>query len=176
MNKGNTVHIDNVDIELSRLDKLFFPDDSISKGEVINYYRRVAELALLHAQDRPLSIQRFPDGISADGFFQKQVPDHFTDWIETVTSSKKSGNKITQVVAGNTATFVYLADQGMITPHVALSRIDMIDRPDHIIFDLDPSDDDFGKVQFAAGAIRDLCHELKLDSWVKTSGSRGLHI
>lgn len=176
MSDPPAIEVDGRSIELSSLDKPFFPADGITKGQVIDYYRRIGQYALPYARNRPLSMQRFPDGIDADGFFQKQAADYFPDWIKTVTLSKKDGQTIDHVVVNHTATLVYLANQGMITPHIALSQIDRIDRPDRIVFDLDPSDKDFGKVQFAARAVRELCRALDLQSFVMTSGSRGLHV
>jgi bifunctional non-homologous end joining protein LigD len=162
-------------LELSNLDKVFFPDANITKGDLVDYYERVAEHALPYAKDRPLSMERYPDGIEAEGFFQKRVPDYFPDWIETIRVKKKDGSN-EQVMANNAATLAYLANQGMITPHVGLSRKDRIQRPDRVIFDLDPSDDDFSKVQAAAEAVHELCEELGLKTFVMTSGSRGLHV
>jgi bifunctional non-homologous end joining protein LigD len=170
-----TVTVDGHEIGLSNLDKVLFPDSGITKGEIVEYYRRIAETALPHWCDRPLSMQRFPDGIGADGFFQKETPDYFPNWVERVELPKEGGS-ITYTLANNAATIVYLANQGTITPHLALARRDKPDRPDRLVLDLDPSDDDFAKVQEAAAAVAVLLEDLEMPSYVQTTGSRGLHV
>jgi len=120
-------------------------------------------------------MHRFPDGIGEDGFFQKQIGDYFPDWIDRITLAKKDG-EVTYVVADKAATLVYLADQGCITPHLSLSRNDKPNHPDRMIFDLDPSDEDFGKVRKAARHLKDALDRLGLASFVQTTGSRGLHL
>lgn len=172
---GETLTIDGHEIEVSNLDKVLFPKDGITKGDVIDYYRRVAETALPHFRDRPLSMQRFPDGIDKEGFFQKEAPGYFPDWIERVELPKEDGS-VAYVVASTAATLAYLANQGCITPHLGLSRTTAIDRPDRIIFDLDPADDDFSKVRWAAMRIKDLLEEVGLAAFAAATGSRGLHV
>jgi bifunctional non-homologous end joining protein LigD len=162
-------------IAITHPDKILFPDDGITKADLVDYYRRVAEFALPHWCDRPLSMQRFPDGIGKDGFFQKQIGDYFPDWIDRIELQKEDG-RITHVVCNDAATMVYLANQGCITPHLGLSRVDRIDRPDRLIVDLDPSDGDFGKVQAVARATRAMLDECELASFAMTTGSRGLHV
>ncbi len=172
---SRTLEIGGREIGIGHPDKLLFPDDDLSKLDLAKYYARVGETALRHYRDRALSMHRYPDGIDSDGFFQKQIGDHFPDWIARATLPKKDG-KVTYVVADSVATLVYLADQGCITPHLALSRCDRPRYPDRMIFDLDPSDDDFGKVQTTARHLRDGLERFDLPSYVQTTGSRGLHI
>jgi len=172
---GEIIEVDGHEIELSNRGKLFFPDAGITKGDLVDYYRRIAEIALPHYRDRPLSMQRFPDGIAGEGFFQKNAGDYFPGWIETAKLAKEDGT-VRHVVANSAATLVYLADQGMITPHLGLSRVDDIDKPDRLVFDLDPSDGDFAKVQTAARHVRAALDELDAPSFVQTTGSRGLHV
>lgn len=167
--------VDGREIEISHPGKLLFPDDGITKLDLAEYYARVAEIALPHYRERALSMQRFPDGIAEDGFFQKSIADYFPDWIERATLPKKDG-KVTHVVADSAATLVYLANQGCITPHLALSRADRPDHPDRMIFDLDPSDDDFDKVRRTARHVRRLLDRLEMTSFIQTTGSRGLHV
>lgn len=169
------VEIDGHEIAVSNREKLFFPEDGITKGDLIDYYRRIADAALPHYRGRPLSMQRFPDGIAAEGFFQKNASDYFPGWIDTAELAKEDG-KVRHVVINSPATLAYLADQGMITPHLGLSRVDDVDRPDRLIFDLDPSDDDFAKVQAAAARLREAFEALEATPFVQTTGSRGLHV
>lgn len=120
-------------------------------------------------------MQRFPDGLGEEGFFQKDMPDYFPDWIDRARLAKEDGT-VTYVIANNAATLVYLANQGCITPHLNPARRDKPDHPDRLIFDLDPSDDDFAEVQGAAHKLKALLDELDLDAFVQTTGSRGLHV
>jgi len=170
-----SIAIDGREIALSKPDKVLFPGSGLTKGDLVDYYRRIAEAALPHLRGRPLSMQRFPDGIESDGFFQKDRPDYFPAWIEGKALPKEGGS-VTHVVANDAATLVYLANQACITPHVGLSRVDRIDAPDRLIFDLDPSGDDFSEVQDAAREVRGVLGQLGLDSFVQTTGSRGLHV
>lgn len=172
---SDSVKLDGHEIALSSLDKVYFPECDITKGDLVDYYRRIAELTLPYYRDQPLSMQRFPEGIGADGFFQKDVPDHFPNWIDRVRLSTENG-AVTYVIAGNAATLIYLANQGCITPHLSLSRRDKPNHPDRLVFDLDPSDDDFGKVQQAARHLKTLLDALEIECFVQTTGSRGLHV
>jgi bifunctional non-homologous end joining protein LigD len=172
---GQPLTVNGHEIAVSNRDKVFFPGSGLTKGDLIVYYRRIADVALPHWRGRPLSMHRFPDGIDGTSFFQKNVPDYFPDWIERETLRKENGS-VTYVVASNAATLVYLADQACITPHVGLSRVDRIDAPDRLIFDLDPSGDDFAEVQSAARRLKALLEELEVDAFVQTTGSRGLHV
>lgn len=171
----HSIAVDGHEIELSNLDKVLFPKSGLTKGDLVAYYRGIANVALPHYRDRPLTMQRFPDGIAEEGFFQKQVPDHFPDWIDRVELDKQDGT-VTHAVANSAATLVYLANQGCITPHLSLARRDRPDNPDRLIFDLDPSDNDFAKVREAAKQLKSLLDELELASFVQTTGSRGLHV
>jgi bifunctional non-homologous end joining protein LigD len=170
-----TVTVDGHEIELSNLDKVLFPESGLTKADLVDYYRRIAEVALVHYRDRPLTMERFPDGIGEEGFIQKDAPDYFPDWIERA-ELKKAGGTVSSVIANNAATLVYLANQGCITPHLGLSRIDQVDKPDRLMFDLDPSVDDFAKVQAAARWLRELLESLEITSFVQITGSRGLHV
>lgn len=170
-----TLNVSGRAITVSNLDKVFFPEAGLTKGDLIDYYMRIAEVALPHLRERPLSMHRFPDGIGRPGFFQKDIPDYFPDWVARRTL-RKQGGTVTYVVANDAATLVYLADQGCITPHVGLSRVDRIDRPDRLVFDIDPSGHDFAQVQNAARKLKARLDELELDVFVQTTGSRGLHL
>jgi bifunctional non-homologous end joining protein LigD len=164
-------------LELSNLDKVFFPEQGITKGDLIEYYRRAADIMLPHLQGRPISMQRFPDGIQDSGFYQKEVPDYFPDWIDRTSIQVEEDNtKQDQVVIDSPATLVYLVNQGMITPHIWLSRQDKIDYPDKLIFDLDPPGDNFEAVRHGAQLMHDILDELGLKTFVMTTGSKGLHV
>jgi bifunctional non-homologous end joining protein LigD len=161
--------------ETSKEDKVLFPDSGITKGDLIDYYERVSGVMLPHVRGRIVAMRRHPDGIGAKSFFQKAVPDYFPTWIETVEVDKEGG-KLRQLTIERTATLAYLANQACIAIHVWPSRADDPRRPDRLIFDLDPSTDDFGPVRDAARAVRDVLERLELAAGVMTTGSRGLHV
>ena len=162
-------------ITLSNLDKRLFPDDGITKRDLIDYYDAIGSTMVPFVKDRLLTLERFPNGIGGTRFFSKDAPDYFPAWIETKTVPKKGGT-VTHVVCNEKATLVYLANQACITLHAGLSRIDRVEHPDQLVFDLDPATDDFTIVRRAALAVRDLVGEVGLASFLKTSGSKGLHI
>lgn len=170
-----TVTAGGRDVEISNADKVLFPHDGITKLDLARYFARISDTALRHWRDRPLTLRRYPDGIGRDGFFQKNVPDYFPDWIDRAELPKEGGT-VTHALATEPATAVYLADQGCLELHLALARADRPKHPDRMIFDLDPSDDDFGKVQEVARAVRTVLEDRGLQSFVATTGSRGLHI
>lgn len=166
------------ELELSRLDKVFFPDAGISKGDVVDYYDRVAETMIPHVAGRFISMHRWPDGIDGEDFFQKETPDYFPRWIRTGTVEKQGGSN-RQVIIHDRATLVYLADQACITPHIWLSRVEAIRKPDRLVFDFDPAagwEEAFDDVRWAARRLRRLLEDLGLGPHVMTSGSRGLHV
>lgn len=159
--------------------KVFFPDSGITKGDIADYYGRIADVMLPYVRGRCVSMHRWPDGIEGDDFYQKQVPDYFPDWILTREVPRKEGGSVRHVVVDEARTLVYLADQACLTPHVWLSRADAADIPDRMIFDLDPPGDGEGsmaEVRWAVRTLGDLLHELGLSPVVMTSGSRGLHV
>lgn len=172
---GGSLVIGRRRVELSNPGKVFFPDSKITKGDVVDYYRRVAKHMLPFLEDRPLAVQRYPDGIGGEGFYQKNRPDHFPDWIEPVEVETEEGTH-THVVCQDAATLVYLANQACIAFHSWLSRKDALRRPDQLVFDLDPSGCGFDDVRFAARVVRRLLDELECRSFCKTTGSRGLHV
>ncbi|MEU5000006.1 non-homologous end-joining DNA ligase [Streptomyces sp. NPDC021622] len=162
-------------VEVNRPEKELFPQDGITKADLTEYYRRVASRMLPELRGRPLMLERMPDGIDADRFYQKEVSDYFPDWISRATVAKEGG-EVTHVVCDDTATLVYLAGQACITPHRWLSRADKPRNPDRLVFDLDPPADDFEPVRHAAHRLHELLDELDLPSGLMTTGSRGLHV
>jgi len=162
-------------VETSHEEKVFFPE-GITKGDLIEYYVKIGGVILPHLEGRPISMQRYPDGIRGEGFYQKEVPDYFPDWIGRTTVGLKDGSTQPQVVVENIATLAFLADQGCITPHTWLSRADRITRPDKMVFDLDPPGSDFEPVRAAAFDLKEVLDELRIPSFPMTTGSRGLHV
>lgn len=170
-----TLHIGRRTIEISNEDKVFFPDADLTKGDLIDYYRRIAPVMLPHVQERPLTLHRFPDGIEGHGFYQQHTPKYFPAWIDRVTRSKEEGT-VTHPVCNTAAALVYLANQAAITLHAWLSRADAPQQPDQLVFDLDPSGSDFGHVCAAARHVRSALEDRGLAAFVMTTGSSGLHV
>ena len=158
------------DVEISRPDKELIP--GVSKLDLANYYALIAEHMLPLVANRPLNLERYPDGIGGQKIFQQHAAKHFPDWIKRV-ETPKSGGTVQHVVANDAATLVYLANQGVITLHAWLSRSDRLDRPDRLVVDLDPSVEDHEVMRQAALAVVGLFEELGLEPWAMTSGSRG---
>ena len=162
-------------ITLTHKDKVLFPNSRITKKRVFHYYENIANTMLPYLKNRPLTMQRFPKGIE-EGFFQKNAPDYFPEWIPTVLVKKMDG-WVNHIVCNSRDTLLYLVNQYVLTFHVALSKAEKIDYPDKLIFDIDPPKGNFQLAIKAAKALRLLLEEkLKLKAYVMTSGSQGLHI
>ncbi len=168
--------VDSYEIELSSLDKVMFPETGITKGDIIDYYYRIGKVMIPLMSGRPVSMHRFPDGISKSGFFQQEMPDYFPEWIGRTRVEKKEDGSLTHVVCGKTSDLVYLANQGCITPHIWLSRKNNPKNPDRMIYDLDPQDNDFSLVCLGALELREILSANDLKTFIMTTGSRGLHV
>jgi bifunctional non-homologous end joining protein LigD len=162
-------------IEISNPDKVLWPDAGITKLDLATYYARVAAYMFPHVKDRPMNLHNFPQGVAGKGFFLQDIPEHFPDWIARVTVPKRGGT-VTHAVAKEPATLPYLAGQNCITPHLWSSRVDMLDRPDRMVVDLDPSGGPFEEIRAAARAAGDLLRAKGLDPFAMTTGSRGIHV
>jgi bifunctional non-homologous end joining protein LigD len=162
-------------VEISRPDKVLFPDDGLTKLDLATYYDAVADVTLPHLRGRPVNMQRFPDGIGGMAFYEKKVPPHFPDWVHTVEVHTEDGRQ-RQVVVDDRRTLVYLAQQACLTPHTWLCTDKDLERPDQLVFDLDPSDDSLAKVRRATRLVGALLDDLGLTAYLKTTGSRGYHV
>jgi bifunctional non-homologous end joining protein LigD len=156
-------------------EKVLFPDEGITKGELAAYYEAIAPVMLPHIRGRPVTMERYPAGIGAKGFLHKDVSKGFPTWLKRVEAPKKGG-VVHYPLASDRRSLLWLVNQNTITPHVWTSRAPTLYRPDVCVFDLDPSDEAPDILRAAALELRDLLHELGLPSWVKTSGSKGFHI
>jgi len=174
---GKRIDVGSHSIEAANLDDVIFPGEGITQGDLIDIYRRLSDVMLPHLEGRPLTMQRFPDGIQNGGFYQREAPDYFPDWITraSVEVAEENGEQPV-VVCDSEATLVYLVDQGLVTPHVWLSRADKPYHPDKLIFDLDPPDSEFEPVRQAAERLHELLDDLGLVPFVMTTGSRGAHV
>lgn len=156
-------------------EKVLFPDDGITKGELAAYYEAVAPLMLPHLRGRPITMERYPSGIGRKGFWQKDVSRGFPEWLERVEVPKKGG-LVRHPLAGDARALLWMANQNSVTLHVWPSRVPSLSHPDVCLFDLDPAGDDPGAARAATLEVGALLTELGLRSWVKTSGSKGFHV
>jgi bifunctional non-homologous end joining protein LigD len=157
-------------------DKVLFPDDGITKGELASYYEAIAPVLLPHIRNRPVTLERYPAGIGKKGFWQKDVSKGFPDWLQRVAVPKKDGT-VHHPLVTDIRSLLWVVNQNTITPHVWVTRVPDLYHPDVCVFDLDPSRDDEPEVlRHATLALRDLLEQLGLPSWVKTTGSKGFHI
>jgi bifunctional non-homologous end joining protein LigD len=156
-------------------EKLLFPNDGITKGEVAAYYELVAPAMVPLIKARPVTMERFPSGIGHTGFMQKNVAKGFPASLKRIEVPKKGGT-VKYPLVYTKEDLLWLANQNTITVHVWPSRVPKLMFPDLVVFDLDPSIEDADGLRVAALSVRDLLEELGLDSWVKTSGSKGYHI
>ena len=156
-------------------EKVLFPADGITKGDLAAYYEAIAPVMVPHIRARPITMERFPAGIDKQGFIQKDVSKGFPAWLERVEVPKKDGT-VHHPIVTDTRSLLWITNQNCITPHVWTSRAPDLYHPDVCVFDLDPSNKDLGVLRDAALRLRDVLEELGLPSWVKTSGSKGYHI
>jgi len=164
-------------------DKILFPDAGLTKSDLASYYESIAPVMLPHLSGRPITMERFPQGLGEKGFLQKNVEKGFPDWLERVDAPKKDG-VVHYLVVRDERSLLWMVNQNTITPHVWTSRAPDLFHPDICVFDLDPADVGADGAERSAPAalratalaLRDLLEELGLPSWPKTSGSKGFHI
>lgn len=171
-----TLKIEKHLINVTNEDHVLFPKSGITKDDLINYYQKIAPTMLPHVKNRLISLQRFPSGINKEGFYQKDASDYFPKWIKRFTIKKQGGGHVNYIACNNAATLVYLANQVCITNHIWLSRTDKLNYPDRMIIDLDPSDCKFAQIRQAALILKNFLDNLGLQSFVMTTGSRGIHV
>ncbi len=163
-------------VELTNLDKVYWPGESYTKGDLIKYYYEVAPHLLPYLKDRPLILKRFPEGITADFFYQHDV-DKAPDYIRTSEVKTREGHYVDYIIGGALETLLYTANLGAIEQHPWHSCVRQMDRPDWIVFDLDPSEDvRYSTVCEVALGVRDVFERMSLVCYAKTSGARGMHI
>jgi bifunctional non-homologous end joining protein LigD len=168
-------------LRLSNLDKPFWPQEELTKGDLLAYYRDVAPVLVPHLRGRPFTMKRYPDGWQGKHFFQKDAPGHMPDWIKTAPfpASTRSGDTrtIDYALVDDELALLWMVNMGCIDMNAWTSRIDRPDRPDWVVFDLDPSEDvGFDEVVETALLVREALELLSLQSFPKTSGSRGIHV
>src|ERR671924_1526863 len=169
-------------VNLSSPDRVLFPDDGITKGDLFAYYERVAPTLVPHLRDRPFTMKRYPHGITGEVFFQKQAPKHLPSWIRTRqfrTWRREGGSRLVDFALVNSVeAALFMVQNNCIDMNAWYSRVDKPHRPDFVLFDLDPPDarDGFAQAIRVAHLIRDALEALELRSYVKTSGADGIHV
>lgn len=170
--------IGEISLHLTNQNKLFFPDDGISKGDILNYYNEVSALILPYLKDRPESMNRFPNGINGDSFYQKDVNlENSPSWLKTEKIYSESNDKyIDYLLCNDKETLLYMANLGCIEFNPWNSTIQNIDKPDWAVIDLDPAKNDFKEVVKTALTVKKIMDEYESECYCKTSGATGLHI
>jgi bifunctional non-homologous end joining protein LigD len=166
------------DVEITHPDKVLYPDEGFTKADVRAYYQKVARWLLPFLKDRPVTLERLPDGLKQGGphFWQKNTPDSYPDWIARISLETEGGKPVNYPLVNDEATLLYLVNQGTLTFHPWLSRVDDLDRPDFVLFDLDPGKAPFEDVVTVAKAVKAVLDQEAAGAFVKTSGKSGLHI
>jgi len=162
-------------VEISHPDKIIFPKENITKLQMVQYYEEVANKMLPYMHNRPLTLQRFPNGVNHDGFFQKNASDYFPDFIKTIKIKTEEGSN-TQILCNSKKALIYLANQGTIVFHIWLSKKDKLYKPDKVVFDLDPSNNSFDEVKEAARLVGEYFREKGKNPQLMTTGQNGLHV
>jgi len=164
------------DVKLSNPDKVLFPDDGITKAELADYYASVAAVMVPHTRDRPMNLWRWNKGIAEQVVVQQSLPKGAPDWVARCEVPRRKGGDITHGMINDAATLRCLAQQNCITPHIWNSRCDLRDKPDRLVFDLDPTGDDFDEIREGALAVAEMLRGIGLTPFAKVSGSRGIHV
>src|SRR4051812_6063374 len=164
------------EVTVTHPERVVFPAIGLTKGELVDYYRRIADHMVPHLRGRPLTMQIYSKGVGEAGAFVKERRKHYPDWVGTAVVPRKGKETFAMPVVDTADALVYIANQGLVTPHVWLSRADDPDHPDRLVFDLDPSTDDLGIVRDTALELRAVLSSAGLVPHVKSTGSRGLHV
>jgi bifunctional non-homologous end joining protein LigD len=167
-------------VNLTSPDRVLYPDDGVTKGDVFEYYRQVGPVIVPHLKDRPFTMKRYPHGITGEAFFQKQAPRGMPDWIPTRqfrTWPREGGSRLVDFPLMNSPEAVlWMVQMNCVDMNAWYSRVDKPERPDFVLFDLDPPDGGFELAIEVAHLIRELLDELELPGYVKTSGADGIHV
>jgi bifunctional non-homologous end joining protein LigD len=175
MSDGISYRVGSRTVTITHPDRVLFPDDGLTKHDLAEYHHAVADVMLPHLVERPLMLQRFPEGIGGSGFYQKEGGRGVPGWIRTVEVAKEGGT-VRHPVVDDEAGLLALTNLSTVSYHRWPSRADAPERPDLLIVDLDPSSDDFGEVVRAARWVRAVFEELDLAAYAEVSGSRGIHV
>jgi bifunctional non-homologous end joining protein LigD len=168
------------EVKLSSADRVLFPEDGVTKGDLFDYYGRIAPAILPHLRNRPFTLKRYPHGITQQSYFQKQAPRGIPDWIPTrqfTTHPRDGGSRLVDFALVNSRhALLWMVQMNCIDMNAWYSRVDKPERPDYVVFDLDPADDAFANAITVAHRVREALEQLDLRSYVKTSGASGIHV
>jgi len=170
------VAVDGKDVQLTNLDKPFWPELGITKGDLIQYYADVAPLLLPHIKDRAMVMKRYPHGAAGEFFFMKRAPSPRPDWIRTCRIDHDSGNVIDFPIIGDLPSLLWVINLGCIDLNQWYATCDDVDRPDYLHFDLDPGSASWEQVLESARILHDALTTLKMPPYAKTTGSKGIHV
>ena len=163
------------EVEVTHADRLVFPADGITKGDIVDYYSQIADVMVSHLKGRPLTVWRYPRGIDHHGFVQQDFSESLPEWMGRVEVDKEGGT-VVHPTADRPQALRWLANQNCLTLHAWMSRRKALNTPDQVVFDLDPSGGDFAVVRATARAVADVLDELGLAAYLQTTGSRGIHV
>ncbi|GAA4303351.1 non-homologous end-joining DNA ligase [Nibribacter koreensis] len=169
--------LDGIEVPITHPEKLYWPEEGITKGDLVNYYQGMASIILPYLLDRPESLLRHPNGIAKPGFFQKDAGDNAPEWVETkAIKAASTGQEVEYIICQNKATLAYLNNLGCIQLNPWNSRLPSLDRPDYLVLDLDPGENTYDEVVETALVAKDVLDELKIPVYAKTSGATGMHL
>jgi bifunctional non-homologous end joining protein LigD len=164
-------------VKLTNLEKVFWPEEGLTKGDLVAYFDAVAPVMLPYLRDRSLTVKRYPDGIDGESFFQKNASKYTPDWVKTITLPAEGGKKdVRYILCNDKRTLMWLANQAAIELHPFLSKVDRLERPDWLVMDIDPLEGGFKESVKAALAAREVLRSHNIDGLAKTSGGKGVHI
>ena len=166
------------DVRFTNVDKMMFPEAGLTKGDLLKYYIDVAPTLLPHLKDRPVTLERLPDGIGEGRprFWQKNTPAYYPKWIPRFEIKRDDGKPVQYALVNDVETLAYLVNQGAITFHTYLSRVQNLKKPDYVVFDFDPGENEFADVVRLARRLHGVLDEQRVTSYPKTSGKSGLHV
>lgn len=167
------------EVKFSHLDRVMFPAAKLTKGDLIAYYDGVADKLIPHLRDRPMTLERLPEGVGDEKsphFWQKNTPAYYPQWIPRVPLKTEDGRTVQYLLVNDRDTLLYLVNQGTITFHAWFSRVQSLDRPDFVLFDIDPHQSTFPNAIKTARVVHDVLDENDVESFLKTSGKSGLHV
>ena len=172
----NSGKSDDSDVKFTHVERVVFPDAKLTKGDVLEYYAKVADLLLPHLRDRPITLERMPEGFGGQIFWQKNTPAYYPRWIPRVKLPTEKGTKVDYTLVNDLPTLLYLVNQNAITLHTWFSRVKKPDVPDFVLFDIDPHQSTFPNAVKVAKTLHEILDDEGVDNFVKTSGKSGLHV
>ena len=164
------------DVNFTSLDRVVFPEAKLTKGDVLEYYAKVADVLLPHLRDRPITLERLPEGLGGQHFWQKNTPAYYPKWIPRVKLPTEKRTSVQYTLVNDLRTLLYLVNQNTITFHTWFSRVRTPDTPDFVLFDIDPHQSTFANAVKVAKKLHEILDSDGVENFIKTSGKSGLHV